>query len=186
MEYKITVLPGDGIGPEVIDESVKVLEAVGRRFGHDFALVYGMVGGGAIDATGSALPDETIEMCLNSDAVLFGAVGGPKWDDPRSTVRPEQGLLALRKGLGLFANLRPVQIFPGLAIVKATADAAGSTDPDGIAVGQHREGPVHQVLVVQTVDLLVQQGHFVSLAARIFQAVGPGCEGVSDQTVLAG
>ncbi|HCH08597.1 MAG TPA: 3-isopropylmalate dehydrogenase, partial [Dehalococcoidia bacterium] len=77
MEYKITVLPGDGIGPEVIDESVKVLEAVGRRFGHDFDRAYGIVGGGAIDATGSALPDETIEMCLNSDAVLFGAVGGP-------------------------------------------------------------------------------------------------------------
>ncbi len=76
MEYKITVLPGDGIGPEVIDESVKVLEAVGRRFGHDFDLAYGIVGGRAIDATGSALPDETIEMCLNSDAVLFGAVGG--------------------------------------------------------------------------------------------------------------
>ena len=114
MEYKITVLPGDGIGPEVIDESVKVLEAVGRRFGHDFDLAYGIVGGGAIDATGSALPDETIEMCLNSDAVLFGAVGGPKWDDPQAKVRPEDGILAIRKQLGLFANLRPVKVYPTL------------------------------------------------------------------------
>ena len=93
---------------------MKVLEAVGRRFGHDFDLVYGMVGGGAIDATGSALPDETIEMCLNSDAVLFGAVGGPKWDDPQAKVRPEDGILAIRKQLGLFANLRPVKVYPTL------------------------------------------------------------------------
>jgi 3-isopropylmalate dehydrogenase len=114
MEFKITVLPGDGIGPEVIGESVKVLEAVGSRFGHSFDLQSGIVGGGAIDATGSAFPDETIELCQDADAILFGAVGGPKWDDPQAKVRPEDGILAIRKLLGLYANLRPVKVYPAL------------------------------------------------------------------------
>ena len=114
MEYNIAVLPGDGIGPEVTAEGVKVLEAVGRRHGHAFRFQDGLVGGIAIDTTGSALPAETLRMAKGSDAVLFGAVGGPKWDDPGALVRPEDGLLAIRKGLGLFANLRPVQVFPEL------------------------------------------------------------------------
>ncbi len=114
MEFNIAYLPGDGIGPEVATEAAKVLEALGRRFGHKFNLTFGLVGGAAIDATGSALPDDVLKMCKNSDALLFGAVGGPKWDDPLASVRPEDGLLALRKGLGLFANLRPVHVYPEL------------------------------------------------------------------------
>jgi 3-isopropylmalate dehydrogenase len=109
------VLPGDGIGPEITTEAVKVLKAVGSRFSLDFNLKYGLLGGVAIDETGMALPDDTLKMCRRSDAVLLGAVGDPKWDnDPQARVRPEDGLLALRKGLGLFANLRPIKVFPVL------------------------------------------------------------------------
>ncbi|MFB0559356.1 MAG: 3-isopropylmalate dehydrogenase [Dehalococcoidales bacterium] len=114
MKFNLAVLPGDGIGPEVTAEGVKVLQAVGGKFGHNFDLHYGLVGGIAIDKTGEALTKDTLKMCRQSDAVLFGAVGGPKWDDPLARVRPEDGLLALRKGLGLFANLRPVKVFPVL------------------------------------------------------------------------
>ena len=114
MKCDIAVLPGDGVGPEVVAEAVKVLEAVGEKFGHQFNFYYHLVGGIAIDKTGSPLPDETLNMCRESDAVLLGAVGGPKWSDPNASVRPEGGLLALRKGLGLFANLRPVKVFPML------------------------------------------------------------------------
>lgn len=114
MNFEIVVLPGDGIGPEVVDESVKVLEAVGRRFGHRFNFHYDLVGGAAIDQHGVALTAETLRCCKGSDAVLLGAVGGPKWDDPLAKVRPEDGLLALRKELKLFANLRPVKVFPVL------------------------------------------------------------------------
>ncbi|HEU6451873.1 MAG TPA: 3-isopropylmalate dehydrogenase [Gemmatimonadaceae bacterium] len=105
---RITVLPGDGVGPEVTTEAVKVLEAVGARCGHAFNFDEGLIGGCAIDATGSALPEATLELCRYADAVLLGAVGGPKWDRPQSADRPERGLLALRKLLGVYANLRPV------------------------------------------------------------------------------
>jgi 3-isopropylmalate dehydrogenase len=115
MEFDIAVLPGDGIGPEVIAEAVKVLKAVEESFGHRFRLHEGLMGGCAIDASGTALSQETLDMCKHCDAVLLGAVGGPKWDDPQAAVRPEDGLLALRKGLGLFANLRPVKVLPMLA-----------------------------------------------------------------------
>ena len=114
MRAAIAVLPGDGIGPEVVVEGLKVLAAVGKRFGHEFATKEADIGGIAIDRTGTALPDATLELCRASDAVLLGAVGGPKWDDPKAKVRPEQGLLAIRKGLGLYANLRPVQVNPQL------------------------------------------------------------------------
>ena len=114
MEFNIAVLPGDGIGPEVIAEGVKVLETVGRKFAHHFNLTYDDVGGAAIDKYGVALRPETVDMASKADAVLFGAVGGPKWDDPRATVRPEDGILAIRKGLGVFANIRPVKVFPDL------------------------------------------------------------------------
>jgi 3-isopropylmalate dehydrogenase len=112
MDYQIAVLAGDGIGPEVMAEGLKVLAAVGQRSGHHFATSEGLLGGIAIDTTGTALPDETVRLCQRSHAVLLGAVGGPKWDDPNAPVRPEQGLLGIRKALGLFANLRPVQIHP--------------------------------------------------------------------------
>ena len=114
MNFAITVLPGDGVGPEVTAEAVKVMRAVGQRFGHTFEETVGRIGGNAIDEFGTSLPDETAALCHQTDAILFGAVGGPKWDDPRATVRPEDGLLALRKGLGLFANLRPVRVHPAL------------------------------------------------------------------------
>ena len=115
MQFSITVLPGDGIGPEITTEATNVLQTVGRRYGHEFVLKYGLIGGTAIEKTGAALPDDTLKICRESDAVLLGAVGDPKWDnDPQAKVRPEDGLLALRKGLGLFANLRPVKVFPVL------------------------------------------------------------------------
>jgi 3-isopropylmalate dehydrogenase len=109
MKARIAVLGGDGIGPEVTAEAVRVLEAVARGFGHEFEFVAAMIGGIAIDACGSPLPPATIEACRGSDAVLLGAVGGPKWSDPSASVRPEQGLLELRRTLGLYANLRPVR-----------------------------------------------------------------------------
>ena len=114
MQFELVVLPGDGVGPDVTTEGIKVLEAVGKRFDHRFKLHYGLVGGVAIDKEGTALSDDTIKMCRDADAVLLGAVGGPKWDDPLAKVHPEDGLLALRKELGLFANLRPVKVSPVL------------------------------------------------------------------------
>ena len=114
MNFNLTVLPGDGVGPEVTDETIKILQGIGKKYGHDFKLHYGNVGGAAIDAEGVAISKDTIKMCKKCDAVLLGAVGGPKWDDPLAKVRPEDGLLDLRKALGLFANLRPVKVFPVL------------------------------------------------------------------------
>jgi len=114
MKFNLAVLPGDGIGPDVTDEGIKVLEAIGKRFGHAFELHHGLIGGIAIDETGEALTKDTLKMCRSCQAVLLGAVGGPKWDDPTAKVRPEDGLLALRKGMGLFANLRPVKVLPML------------------------------------------------------------------------
>jgi 3-isopropylmalate dehydrogenase len=114
IKARIVVLPGDGIGPEVTHEAVLVLEAIASRFGHDFQFESHLIGGAAIDATDSPLPSSTLSACGTADAVLLGAVGGPKWSDPNAKVRPEQGLLALRKGLGLFANLRPVSVHPAM------------------------------------------------------------------------
>ena len=115
MEAKITLLPGDGIGPEVVTEAQKVLDVVAAKKGHTFSYQTGLAGGIAIDETGNPLPEETLGMCLSGNAVLLGAVGGPKWSDPTAKVRPEQGLLKLRKSLGAFANIRPVKVFPALA-----------------------------------------------------------------------
>jgi 3-isopropylmalate dehydrogenase len=114
MEANIVLLPGDGIGPEVVAEAVRVLEAVASKFSHHFHFDQRLVGGCSIDRYGAALTAETLSACLAADAVLLGAVGGPKWDDPKAAVRPEQGLLGLRKGLGVFANLRPVKVYPAL------------------------------------------------------------------------
>src|SRR6187431_2560813 len=115
MKKKIAVLNGDGIGPEVTKQSIRVLDAVAERFGHTFTYHEGLIGADAIDKTGTALPAETIDICLNCDAVLFGAVGHPKYDnDPNAKVRPEQGILGIRKALQLFANIRPVTTYPTL------------------------------------------------------------------------
>lgn len=113
--YKILVLPGDGIGPEVVREGIKVLEAIGSRFNLAFELTYGKIGGEAIDAHGVPLPPETLEQAKAADAVLMGSVGHPKYDTLDPAIRPEQGLLQIRKGLNLFANIRPVKLFPPLA-----------------------------------------------------------------------
>jgi 3-isopropylmalate dehydrogenase len=115
MKATIVLLPGDGIGPEVVDEARRVLDAIAHHFGHSFTYDEHLIGGVAIDAHGTALPDQTLDACRGADAVLLGAVGGPKWDDPNAKVRPEQGLLGLRKALGLWANLRPVRPYPELA-----------------------------------------------------------------------
>ena len=115
MEALITLLPGDGIGPEVAAAGRRVLEAVGNQFGHRFEFSEQLVGGAGIDAQGNPLPPDALASCKESHAVLLGAVGGPKWSDPSATVRPEQGLLDLRAALGVFANLRPVEIFPELS-----------------------------------------------------------------------
>ncbi len=108
MDFRIAILPGDGIGPEVTVEGVKALEAVGRAFGHNFTLDHGDVGGISIYQHGVALIPEVRDLAQSVDAVLFGAVGGPKWDDPSATVRPEDAILQLRSHMGVFANIRPV------------------------------------------------------------------------------
>jgi 3-isopropylmalate dehydrogenase len=114
-DFKIVVLGGDGIGPEVTNEALKVLSAIGNKYGHKFALDHQLIGGVAIDKTGEALTKDTLARCKKADAVLLGAVGDPKYDVPSAKVHPEDGLLALRKGMGLFANLRPVTVLPMLA-----------------------------------------------------------------------
>lgn len=115
MRKRITVLPGDGIGPEVTNEACRLLESLGNEFGHTFEFAFAHIGGAAIDAVGVPLPQETIAACRASDAVLLGAVGAPKYDQGPASARPEAGLLGLRKALGVFANLRPVTVFPALA-----------------------------------------------------------------------
>ena len=112
--FKIAVLPGDGIGPEVIFEGSRILRAIGEKFGHEFILTEGIIGGCSIDACGEPLPMKTVELCKNSDAVLLGAVGGPNWDGLPGNKRPEAGLLGIRGELGLFANLRPALIYSAL------------------------------------------------------------------------
>jgi 3-isopropylmalate dehydrogenase len=115
MDFNIAVLPGDGIGPEIIDQAKKIITATGIKFKHNFRYTHGLVGAVAIDKTGNPLPGETLDLCKSSDAILFGAIGDPKYDnDPSAKVRPEQGLLAMRKELGLYANVRPVSTFKSL------------------------------------------------------------------------
>jgi 3-isopropylmalate dehydrogenase len=115
MEYKIAVLKGDGIGPEIVDQAIKVLNAVGKKFNHNFVFTEAITGACAIDQVGEPYPEDTHQLCMESDAVLFGAIGDPKYDnDPKAKIRPEQGLLAMRKKLGLYANIRPVTTFPSL------------------------------------------------------------------------
>ena len=136
MKYNIAVIPGDGIGPEVVDATIKVLNAVGEKFGHRFDYEYLLAGGCAIDKFGTPLPDETLEACKKSDSVLLGAVGGPKWDDPTAKVRPEQALLGLRGGLGLYCNLRPALLY---APLKDASPLKDSIIGDGIDIQVVRE-----------------------------------------------
>lgn len=113
-KFKITLLPGDGIGPEVIEHAVDIVKIIGKKYNHELEFHEALMGGCAIDETGVPLPDESLELMKNSDAVLLGAVGGPKWDTLPGHLRPEAGLLAMRKGLGLYANLRPAVIYNAL------------------------------------------------------------------------
>ena len=122
MKARIVTLPGDGVGPEVTAAAVAVLQSVATHFGHDFDFEEYLIGGAAIDATGEPLPAETLAVCQAADAVLLGAVGGPKWSDPNAPVRPEQGLLALRAGLGVYANLRSLKPHPALAALSPLKD----------------------------------------------------------------
>lgn len=112
--FKIAVLPGDGIGPEIIDATIRVLDVIEKKYNVDFEYKYGLVGGAAIDETGDPLPEETLKICKESDAILFGAVGGDKWDNLPTDKRPEKGLLRIRKELGLFANIRPAKAYTPL------------------------------------------------------------------------
>jgi 3-isopropylmalate dehydrogenase len=114
LDFNITLLPGDGIGPEVVHEAVRVLDELARKCNHTFHYKERLMGGCSIDKYGTSLTEETLADCQSADAILFGAVGGPKWDDPNARDRPERGLLALRKGLGVFANMRPVKVHPAL------------------------------------------------------------------------
>lgn len=115
MNYKIALIKGDGIGPEIVGSAVRVLEKIGQKFGHGFAFAEYLMGGCAIDACGTPLPEETVQGCLASDSVLLGAVGGPKWDKNPAALRPEKGLLGIRAALGLYTNLRPAKLYPALA-----------------------------------------------------------------------
>ena len=114
MRYNIGLLKGDGIGPEIVDSAVKVLQKIGEKYGHDFVFTPYLIGGCAIDETGKPLPEETVEGCLNSDSVLLGAVGGPKWDTLPGDVRPEKALLGIRAAMELFTNLRPAKLYTAL------------------------------------------------------------------------
>ena len=114
MKATIATLSGDGIGPEVMEQALRVLAKISEKYGHEFTTTEALIGGIAIDETGTSLPDETIKVCEDADAILLAAVGGPKWSDPAAKVRPEQGLLKIRQHFGLFANLRPVKVYPEL------------------------------------------------------------------------
>ena len=114
MRYNIALLRGDGIGPEIVDSAVRVLEAVGKKYGHEFVFTPYLIGGASLDANGIPLPEETVAGCLASDSVLLGAVGGPKWDTLPGHLRPEKALLGIRAAMGLFTNLRPAKLYPAL------------------------------------------------------------------------
>lgn len=135
-KFVVAVLPGDGIGPEVVGEAINIIHTIGKKFGHEFELKEGALGGCAIDAYGEPLPAQTLELCKNSDAVLLGAVGGAKWDTLPGNKRPEAGLLGIRAGLGLYANLRPAVIYSAL---KEASPLRADIIKDGIDIMVVRE-----------------------------------------------
>lgn len=130
MDFKIGVIKGDGIGPEVVDETLRVLDKIGEKYGHTFNYNYVIAGGCAIDEKGTPLPAETLEVCREMDSVLLGAVGGPKWDDPNAKIRPEQALLGLRGGLNLYCNLRPAVVYEPLKEASPLKDSIISKGVD--------------------------------------------------------
>src|SRR5580658_6983422 len=173
MQALVAVTAGDGIGPEVTAEAVRVLERVGARCGHSFRFDSALLGGAAIDATGEPLPESTLALCRRADAVLLGAVGGPRWSDPNAKVRPEQGLLQLRKSLGLFANLRPVAPHPAfLDASPIKAELLRDVDimvvrelTGGIYFGEKQRSPTEAVDVCRY--SVVEIERVVRVAARL-------------------
>jgi len=181
MNANIVLLPGDGIGPEVIHAAVRVLQVIAEKHQHTFNFTEYLLGGCAIDAYGISLTEETLAACKSASAVLMGAVGGPKWDDPTAKVRPEQGLLALRKGLGVYANLRPVKVYPTLvAASPLKPEKLAGVDlivvrelTGGLYFGQpkgrdQREGHVRAVDTLEYYDYEIER--IVDLAFRLAQS----------------
>ncbi len=174
MDKKITVLKGDGIGPEIVTQAVAVLDAVAEKYGHIFTYEFCDIGGCAIDNTGVPLPPATVEACLKSDSVLLGAVGGPKWDNLPGDKRPEKGLLGIRKAMGLYANLRPARLFPQLAassplkkeIVDAGIDFIVVRELiGGVYFGEHKTEEVDGELVAT--DIMPYSEHEIDRIARV-------------------
>jgi 3-isopropylmalate dehydrogenase len=178
MEASITVLPGDGIGPEVSEAAVTTLAATAARFGHQFHFEERLIGGCAIDDGGTALPQATLDSCLAADAVLLGAVGGPKWDDPTAKHRPEQGLLGLRKALGLYANLRPVKPHADLLTSSPLRpDRLAGVDllvvrelTGGIYFGQPRERRLHDGETFAVDTMVYSESEILRVSRLAFQA----------------
>ncbi len=178
MKLKIAVLPGDGIGPEVTLQAIKALKAIANEFDHQFTFQSAAVGAVAIDAIGDPLPEETLKLCKSSDAILFGAIGDPKYDnDPSAKVRPEQGLLRLRKELGLFANIRPVKAYATLLdksplkedVIKGTDISIYRELTGGIYFGEkhlNEEGTMASDLCVYTRDEIERISHLAFKAAQ--------------------
>lgn len=174
MNKKITVLPGDGIGPEIVAEAVKVMNRVAERFGHSFEYTYVDIGGCSIDKFGVPITDEGMEKCKNSDSVLLGAVGGPKWDSCPPEIRPEKALLAVRKELGLFANLRPTKLFSQLASASPLKQeiVGGGIDllivrelTGGVYFGQRKTEEVDGELVAT--DIMPYSEHEIERIGRV-------------------
>ena len=179
MNLKIALLPGDGIGPEVMQQAVKVLDAIAEKYEHTFTFEKALVGAIAIDKTGNPLPEETLEICKNSDAVLFGTVGDPKYDNnPSAIVRPEQGLLKLRKSLGLYANIRPLTIYPALIhksnfkkdVIKGTDFVIYRELTSGIYFGEHstsEDGKTASDSCTYTIEEIDRIAHLAFKAALV-------------------
>ena len=194
MNARIVLLPGDGVGPEVIAEAVRVLAVVGETFGHRFTFEEALIGGAAIDAVGDPLPPATLVACRAADAVLLGAVGGPKWAEPTASVRPEQGLLGLRKGLGLFANLRPVRIYSALAGVSPLRDdLLAGVDlmivrelTGGIYFGKRQEATEDLAIAYDTMQYTGEEVRRIAhVAFRLAQGRGRNVISVDKANVLA-
>ena len=152
MEKKIAVIRGDGIGPEIVEQTIRVMKKTGDKFGHKFHFTDVLMGGCAIDKCGTPLPQETIDVCLESDSVLLGAVGGPKWDKGSGDMRPEAGLLGIRKALKLFANLRPAKLIPALKSACPLKDEITSDGLDLVIVRELIGGAYFGKKTTETVD----------------------------------
>jgi 3-isopropylmalate dehydrogenase len=197
-QFEIALLPGDGVGPEIVDATLIVVDAVAKKGGHTFEYTRGDIGGAAIDSSGgkTALSDEVLADCKSADAVLLGAVGGPKWDDPRAAVRPEQGLLRLRKELGLYANLRPVKLFAPLVdasplkreVVEGTDLLVVRELTGGLYFGkpsERREGPNGREAVDTMAYNEEEVRRVVRAACRFAQGRRKHVTSVDKQNVLA-